>query len=253
MAVVTIARQVGSGGEQIAAEVARQLGARLLDDELLELASDGTGIPIRYFQQLDERGRSMLRNPGDLFRLVPLPPINPDLPDVYGDRYPPTGPVIARGDGLESPVYWAAEAYAAAMSRTIQSVARAGNVVIVGRGGNEALAGISDALHVLVLANEPVRVRRLADSQGEDLYGALDLVRDSDRRRRAFVRQFYGADWLDPLRYDVIVRTDELSVQRAVEVIVAAAHATSATPAMSTPPASTATGAHPSPMLIAAL
>ncbi len=249
MAVVTIARQLGSGGEQIAAEVARQLGARLLDDELLELASDGTGIPIHYFQQLDERGRSMLRNAGDLFRLVPLPPINPDLPDVYGDRYPPTGPVVARGEGLQSPVYWAAEAYAAAISRTIQSVAHTGDVVIVGRGGNEALAGMAGALHVLVLANEPVRVRRLADSLGEDLYGALDLIRQSDRRRRAFIRQFYGADWLDPRRYDVIVRTDEISVERAAQAIVASVQAA---PPMSTLTASTGTDAHPPPALAAA-
>lgn len=249
MAVVTIARQLGSGGEEIAAEVARQLSARLLNDELLELASNGTGIPIRYFEQLDERGRSMLRNAGDLFRLVPLPPINPDLSDVYGDRYPPTGPVLARGEGLQSPVYWAAEAYAAAISRTIQSVAHAGDVVIVGRGGNEALAGMAGALHVLVLANEPVRVRRLADSLGEDLYGALDLIRQSDRLRRAFIRQFYGADWLDPRRYDVIVRTDEISVERAAQAIVASVQTA---PAMSTLTASTGTDAHPSPALVAA-
>ncbi|HEU5317749.1 MAG TPA: cytidylate kinase-like family protein [Chloroflexota bacterium] len=229
MPVVTVARQLGAGGEQVARLVAERLGARLLDDGLLALASEQTGIPVEYFQRLDERGRSMWRSPGDLFRLVPLPPINPDLPDVYGDRYPPTGPVRARGEGLQSPAFWAAEAYAAALSRTIQSVARSGeDAVIVGRGGNEALAGLPESLNVLVVASEAMRVRRVAAEEGVDVYEALDRVRQSDRRRRAFGRQYYGADWLDPLRYDVVVRTDEVPFDQAADLIAGAARAVSA-------------------------
>jgi cytidylate kinase len=224
MAVITIARQMGAGGEEIARLVAQRLGARLLDSELLALAGAETGIPVRYFQQLDERGRSMWRNPGDLFRLVPLPPINPDLPDVYGDRYPPTGPVRARGEGLQSPAYWAAEAYAAALSRTIQRAALTDeNVVIVGRGGNEALASSPDTLNVLIVASEPVRLRRIAAQRGVDIYGALDFVRTSDAQRRAFTRQYYGADWLDAGRYDLVVRTDDVTDTTAAETILTAA------------------------------
>ena len=224
MPVITIARQVGAGGEEIARLVAQRLGARLLDRELLAQASAETGIPVQYFELLDERGRSMWRTPGDLFRLVPLPPINPDLPDVYGDRYPPTGPVLARGEGLQSPAYWAAEAYAAALSRTIQRVAQSWErVVIVGRGGNEALAGAPEALSVLIVASEPVRLRRVASERGVDVYEALDVVRGSDARRRAFVRQYYGADWLDAGRYDLVVRTDSVTNEAAADAIVSAA------------------------------
>jgi cytidylate kinase len=225
MPVITVASQLGSGGEQIASQAARQTGARLLDGEILQRASERTGIPVRHFEKLDERGRSMLRHPGDLLRLVPLPPINPELPDVFGDRYPPTGPVRARGEGLQSPIYWAAEAYAAAVSATIQAAAQEGDVVVVGRGGNEALAGTPGGLRVLVVASEPQRVRRVMADEGVDAFDALDRVRESDRRRRAYVRQFYGADWLDPTRYDLVVRTDSLADDAAAAVIVAAAQA----------------------------
>lgn len=225
MPVVTIARQIGAQGEEIAAEVARITGARLLDHELLRLASDATGIPLHFFESLDERGRSMIRQPGDLFRLVPLPPINPDLPDVYGDRYPPTGPVVARGEGLQSPVYWALEAYTAAISRVIQLVARDGDAVVVGRGGNEALFGRDIALNVLVIASDPIRVRRVAERERVNLYHALDRVRESDGRRRAFARQFYGAGWLDPARYDLVIRTDAVDIAAAARMIVSAARA----------------------------
>jgi len=251
MPVVTIARQLGAGGEEIARLVAQRLGARLLDSELLTLASDSTGIPVRYFQLLDERGRSMWRNPGDLFRLIPLPPINPDLPDVYGDRYPPTGPVRARGEGLQSPAYWAAEAYAAALSRTIQGLAHSGaDAVIVGRGGNEALAGMPEAINVLVVASEAERVRRVAERDNVDVYDALDLVRSSDARRRTFVRQYYGADWLNAGRYDLVVRTDSLTSARAADVIISAArgaYGSRAVPASTKEPNIPLLGAAPVP------
>src|SRR5438874_12110596 len=119
MPAVTIARQLGAGGEEIAARVAQRLGARVLDHDLLVRASERSGIPIENLEDLDERGRSMWRRPIDLVRLVPLPPIDPEQPDVTGDRYPPTGPVLARGEGLVSPAYWAAEAYASLLARTM--------------------------------------------------------------------------------------------------------------------------------------
>ena len=245
MLVVTIARQMGAGGEEVARLVAGRLRARLLDQELLHLASQETGIPLRYFELLDERGRSMWRNPADLFRLVPLPPINPDLPDVYGDRYPPTGPVRARGEGLQSPAYWAAEAYAAALSRTIQRVAQSGDdVVIVGRGGNEALAHAPGALSVLVIASEPQRLRRIAYERAVDVYDALDLVRESDFRRRAFTRQYYGTDWLDASRYDLVIRTDDLTLEAAAEAIISATTAVARSTKVPKTPLTEAVPAH---------
>jgi cytidylate kinase len=228
MGAVTIARQLGSGGEEIAAIVARTLGARLLDQDLLVLASEGSGIPLHYLQSLDERSRGMLRRPIDLVRLVPLPPINPDLPDVIGDRYPPTGPIVARGEGLVSPAYWASEAYAALLARTMRAEAEAGEVVVVGRAGNEALSDLPGTLHVLITSSELSRVERLMRAEGLDAFDALERVRASDAERRRYVRQFYGADWLDPGRYDLVVDTDKLSHAAAADVICAAARAVSA-------------------------
>jgi cytidylate kinase len=133
--------------------------------------------------------------------------------------------VVARGAGLVAPAYWAAEAYAALLSRTMLALAAAGAAVLVGRGGNEALAGRPGTLHVLVTAGERVRIQRVMAAEGLDAYDALDRVRASDRDRAAYVRQFFGGDWLDPRRYDLVVATDRLTAQAAAEVIAAAARA----------------------------
>jgi hypothetical protein len=165
----------------------------------------------------------MWRRPLDLVELVPMPPLDPDLPDVIGDRYPPTGPIVARGQGIVAPKYWAAEAYATLLARTMRAVAAEGNVVIVGRGGNEALAGAAGVLRVLVMGSEGMRIRRLAQARGVTGFDARDVVRQSDRRRAAFSRQFHGEDWLDPRRYDLVVNTDSVNVEAAAEIIVQAA------------------------------
>ncbi len=230
MSVVTIARQLGSGGEEIAAAVAARLEAPLWDHELLVQASEQTGIPLHYLEDLDERGRSAWRRPIDLVRLIPLPPINPEVPDVLGDRYPPTGPLVARGSGLVSPAYWAAEAYAALLARTMRALAASGAAVLVGRAGNEALAGMPGVLHVLVVGSLRRRIERVMAAEGLDPFDALDRVKESDRNRAAYVRQFFGADWLSPLRYDLVVNTDQVELEAAADLVAQAARAR-ATPA----------------------
>ena len=245
MPVVTIARQLGSGGGEIASLVASRLGARLLDHELLDLASAHAGIPLHYLEALDERGRSMLWRPVDLVRLVPLPPINPDLPDVTGDRYPPTGPIVARGEGLVSPAYWAMEAYATLLVRTMQAAAAEGDTVLVGRAGNVALADRKDALHVLITAGAPARLRRVMAAEGLDGYNALERIQESDNKRRAYARQFFQSDWLDPQRYSLVVNTDHLSIEAAADIIDGAARAMAApsNPAVTGAPETAATAA----------
>jgi hypothetical protein len=230
MPVITLARQLGSGGEAIAGRVAQELGARLLDDELLTLASARSGIPVSTLAEMDERGRSITRHPLDVVRLVPLPPIDPEAPDVLGDRYPPTGPVEARGRGLRSPQYWATEAYATLLARTMRAEAAAGDVVLVGRAGNEALRDVPRVLHVLVVGSSQRRIERLMALEGLSGYRALDRVRASDRERRDFVRQLWGADWLDPRRYTLCLNSDVLSVEPAAALIVAAARSLEGAP-----------------------
>lgn len=225
MPVITVARQLGSGGEAIAARAGQELGCRVLDGDLLALAGARAGIPVATLAELDERGRSMLRRPLDLVRLVPMPPINPDAPDVIGDRYPPTGPVQARGAGLVAPVYWALEAYATLLGRTMRAEAGGGDVILVGRAGNEALRDLPGVLHVLVVGALHRRVERLMAEEGLTGYRALDRVRESDRNRRDAVRQLWRADWLDPRRYDLCLNTDELSVEEGAALVIRAARA----------------------------
>lgn len=159
----------------------------------------------------------------DLWRLVPMPPIDPDVPDVLTDAYAPTGPVRARGEGLDAPRFWAVEAYAALMARTISDVAASDDAVIVGRAGHVVTGGGPAVLRVLCIAPEATRTERVSNAQAVAEYEARTRVRASDRDRSRFHRQFFGAEWLDPNAYDLVINTGFMSVAQAVDTIVAAA------------------------------
>ena len=72
----------------------------------------------------------------------------------------------ARGSGLRSPQYWAMEAYATLLGRTMRAEAREGDVVLVGRAGNEALRDVPGVLHVLLVGSSQRRVERLMARRG---------------------------------------------------------------------------------------
>jgi cytidylate kinase len=245
MPVVTIARLLGSGAEEIAATVGSHLRAPVVDRELVELAAANAGLPIEFVESLDERGRSMWRRPLDLLRLVAMPPINPEVPDVTGDRYPPTGPIVARGEGLVAARFWAAEAYASLLARTMRALAEPdergvarGNVVIVGRAGNEALADLRRVLNVLVIGSDVERIARVMAAESLGYFAARDRVRQSDRDRRNYHKQFHHQSLLDPSRYDLVVNTDGVPLATAVSAIVTALEALAA-------PAGAAPGGEP--------
>ncbi len=223
MPVVTIARPIGSGAEKVALGVSDRLGFALFDEQLLVMAADRGHVPVDAVGSLDERGRGLLRRPSDLWQLVPMPPIDLEVPDVLDDVYPPTGPVSARGTGLASARFWAVEAYATLVTRTIRDIAATQDAVIVGRAGHVSLANQSGVLRVLCIANEATRIARVMQALHLSHSEARHRVHETDRDSRDFHAEFFHSDWMDPRAYDLVISTDALAVDQAVDAVVAVA------------------------------
>jgi hypothetical protein len=223
MPVVTIARPLATNAEAIAAAVASRLTLAVYDDRLIAMAAARGQVPADEMATLDERGRGLFSRPTDLWHLVPMPPIDPSVPDILADQYAPTGPVRARGNGLDSPRFWAIEAYAALMARTVADVVATEDAVVVGRAGHVIAGEGPSVLRVLCVAPETVRVKRVASTQGVAEYEAMTRIRESDRDRSAYHQQFFGAAWLDPSAYDLVINTGSTTVPQAVDTVVAAA------------------------------
>jgi cytidylate kinase len=97
------------------------------------------------------------------------------------------------------------------------------DLVLLGRGGQFLFAECPWSVHVKIVASLEARVAALQNGQKLSRPEAEKCLADVDRQRNEWVRQAYGADWEDPVHYDLVVRTDRLDIADAAAVIRTAA------------------------------
>jgi cytidylate kinase len=204
MAVVTVSRQYGAGGRTVAVELGRALGLQVVDRELAEEAARRLGADPEAALARDERVPSLVEEVG-----LALAAANPAL-----------GFEAATVPQLDD------RSLADATRRVIESLAGAGGYVILGRGAQAVLAGRADVCHVSLVGKVADRARRVAELQHDDEREAADRCHRADGERAAYLRHFYGKDIRDPLLYDVVVNTSEMSLQDAADVAVLVARRT---------------------------
>jgi len=110
----------------------------------------------------------------------------------------------------------------ARLNSVINELAQKGDAVFLGRGGHMLLKAFGCGLHVRVVANRKTRIRNLkAQGYSEDL--AEKLIDHSDTERSSFMKFAFKVDWEDAELYDAVLNTDKLSVDLAVNTVVALA------------------------------
>jgi cytidylate kinase len=216
--IVTFSRQLGSGGDVIAARVATELGLRLIDREVILQAAVAAGVPEAILQPLmydnprslaGEILHSLRGNPTDLV-IGSAPPLSP-LGGVFT-------PVLRR-------VTTTPEDAVETLGLIIQEIASQDNVLILGQGGQVLLRGYAGAFHVKVVAPPDMRVARVAERGGLSLTIARRCVRHSDRARADYLARYHGINWLDPLLYHLVINTGQMPVEIAVRLVTKTAHA----------------------------
>jgi len=105
------------------------------------------------------------------------------------------------------------------LSSVIHELARKGDSVFTGRGGQMLLRSFDCGLHVRVVASDAQRIENLM-ARGFDQKGAEDAIERSDDARAGFIKFAFGVDWEEPRLYDVVLNTSKLSLALAVETVV---------------------------------
>jgi cytidylate kinase len=195
MTVVTIARQLGASGEAVANRLAGALGWRLLDRALVERIARELEVAPEQVEANTERVEHFVERLG-LY-------LSESFPEALA--------------GV--PMALSPEATAKAARRIVAEAAAEEPAVIVGHGAQCILRGAADTFHVLLHAPVPARVARVSTHFGLDERRALERVRRSDADRRAYIREHFGADWLDPALYHLSVDTARFGVEGTAELI----------------------------------
>jgi cytidylate kinase len=110
-----------------------------------------------------------------------------------------------------------------AIELIILDLARKGNVVIYGRGGQDLLKECKNVLRIRFIADFEERVERFAEREWLDPDMARSLIRRSDLQRGGFIHFYFDRDWQDPNNYDLVFNTSRLSEDTIVDTILTAA------------------------------
>ncbi|NTV50680.1 MAG: BON domain-containing protein [Geobacteraceae bacterium] len=108
-----------------------------------------------------------------------------------------------------------------AIELIILDLARKGNVVIYGRGGQDLLKDCRNVLRLRFIADFEERVERFAEREWIDPDMARSLIRRSDHQRGGFIHFYFDRDWHDPNHYDLVFNTSRLSQSTIVDCIAA--------------------------------
>lgn len=221
MAVITIARQYGSGGRLVGQEVARLLKAEYVDKELIALAAQRAGVAEDVLAQRDERPLTARERIG---RMVQAFLESSAATGSAGDPFLGT----TGADILLSRTYGEAPSptqdvddkrYFELISGVIKDLARMGNIVILGRGGNLILKDTPRVLRALVIAPFEIRLRRVMEREHLSAAEATKLIHEIDANRTSFIKQFFKVERTDPLQYDLVLNTAKYSFELAARLI----------------------------------
>ena len=212
MATITISREYGSGGDEIATRVSEKLGYRYFDRAMLAQIVAESGLSeseIVDFSEDNYKVRSFLD------RLLARSSLR-EAGRLSWDE-DPTG-TRARESALLN------EAQGIALVQgAIRAACKQGNVVIVGRGGQAILKGMPGVLHVRVHAPLDARFAHIATQKNIHLFGLRKEIAEHDQAAADYLKRFYGIAWDDPLLYDVMINTAQLSIEAAAQMVVDAA------------------------------
>jgi cytidylate kinase len=204
--LITVSRQFGAGGSEVARQVAAALGWRVVDNELLEAVAARAGLTPEHVAQREERCLTFVER---LARTLAA-----GSPDIF----PPPDTAGSAVDLPEAELVRITEV-------VVREIAAQDRVVMVGRAAAAVLARQTDALHVKLIAPRPFRIQIAAARLGCTPAQAAAMVDDTDKMRARYSREYYRRDWNDPINYHMVLNTGVLGFDGATEVVVGRARA----------------------------
>ena len=182
--IITVEREYGSGGGEIACELAKRLGWKVWDHALTEEIAKVANVECATVERCEERVDGTFQRLVKVFlrgsheRSIPLPGAEP----FDTDRFVSVG------------------------QQVMEKVAEAGNCVIVGRGAPYFLRQRADAFHVFLYAPYAEKLSRLL-KLGKSEREARELLDTIDRDRITFVKRYFDADWPTRCLYHLMINT----------------------------------------------
>ncbi len=196
--VVTISRQLGSGGGIIGERLAARLKASYLDREIIRRAAEELKVSEEDLESLDEKSTPLWQSI--------LLSSNYASPIMFAT--PPTTILPSDKDLFK------------VETKIITHIAEKNSAVIVGRCGWLIMRDHPRHVSVYLHANTATRSQRLQSKFKMTEEKALKAIEDSDKNRSHYVHSVTGADWNDARQYHLCIDTGALDLTKVDNIII---------------------------------
>ena len=208
--VITISRELGSGGRTVGRKLAEKLGVRYSDKELIQALMRKFNLTASGIEKLKGEKKNWL---ADVIQLVaPVPKVGMliDGDSRYVQEYRPD---LTPDDIFK------------AESQILREIDEHGPCVIAGRSGFFVLEERPDKIDVFITATLEHRIARVMRKQEVSREEAERIIKKVDKARDNYVKRYTGRSRYDVRNYDLVINMDGLSEDDAVDVILTYLHA----------------------------
>ncbi len=185
---VTISRQAGAGGSEIARILAKKTGMDLMAGQIIQHVAESSKMSTKVVETLDEKAMTTMES---------------WVNSMFVSRH-----------------LWPSD-YLKHLTRVIGTIGRHGNAIIVGRGAGYILPP-ETTFRIKVIAPLEYRIESMMRIRSLPRADAQKYIEKRDGDRIAYVRKYFQADAMDPLNYDLVINTEKVGIEGAVDTILIA-------------------------------
>lgn len=180
--IITINRELGSGGRTIGEKLAEKLGISFYDKAVIQGLMDKYGLSVDEIERLKAQ----------------------EKPSWWSNlqQKPSTGQMFETERQI------------------LESLAREESCVIAGRSAFLIFREWKNSIHIFIQASAGHRVERLIEKQGMTLAAAVDTIDIVDEGRETYLKKYSNTSRYDTRNYDLVISMDRLSIDDAIQVIL---------------------------------
>lgn len=199
--VITISREVGSGGRTIGRALAEKLGVRFCDKNLINSLVEKFDLSAKNIEMIKGQKKNWLAD--ILQRITPVPHAG-----ALGSTGQEFAPAITNDELFR------------AESEILKEIAAQESCVIAGRSGFFILKDCPNKLDILIRSSLSNRISRIVEKQNVSREEAERIVERVDAQRENFVRRYTDTSRYDARNYDLVLNVDGLTGDEAVDIIL---------------------------------
>ena len=196
--VITINREVGSGGRTVGRKLAEKLGVKYCDKAVIEGLTQKFGLSPERIEEIKAKKKSWWNDINNYYQTL----VNSaDLP-------------------MEAEVKLDNKTMFETEKRILQELATQSSCVIAGRAGFIVFREWPNHLNVFIQASMDHRIKRIMNRRNVTLDDARAIIAKMDATREAYIKKYEDTTRYDTRNYNLVIQMDDLTEDDAAEIII---------------------------------